>query len=59
MSAWMSVGNVRDASLADIVSGAAMAEATASITAAPSAGHCDPDQECSPGTPGSGCTPKK
>lgn len=58
MSSWMSVGNVHEAPLAAIVGGAAMAEAVASIPAAPSDGGCDPDQECSPGTPGSGCNPK-
>lgn len=58
MSSWMSVGNVHETPLAAIVGGAAMAAATASIPAAPSAGGCDPDQECSPGTPGSECTPK-
>ncbi|WP_243719698.1 radical SAM/SPASM domain-containing protein [Actinomadura sp. KC06] len=35
MASWMSVGNVREASLADIVSGTTMAQAVASITAAP------------------------
>ncbi|TDB72943.1 radical SAM/SPASM domain-containing protein [Actinomadura sp. KC216] len=59
MSAWMSVGNVHETALADIVGGAAMAEATASISAATCKGGCAPDHECSPGTPGSDCTPKE
>ncbi|WP_433233990.1 radical SAM protein [Actinomadura nitritigenes] len=59
MSSWMSVGNVQQASLAAIVGGAAMAEATTSIRAVtrPNDG-CDPDDECSPGHPGSGCNPR-
>ncbi|WP_243725703.1 radical SAM protein [Actinomadura rubrisoli] len=59
MSQWMSVGNIQDAALADILGGAAMAEANASIRAvARLGGACDPDEECSPGSPGSGCTPR-
>ncbi|MEI5523601.1 radical SAM protein [Streptomyces brasiliscabiei] len=60
-SAWP-VGNVRAASLADILGGAAMASAQASIRSAVTSGTkpCTPDtdDECSPGTPGSECTPK-
>ncbi|GAA4104169.1 radical SAM/SPASM domain-containing protein [Actinomadura miaoliensis] len=59
MSAWMSVGNVHDQALADILGGAVMAEATATIrTVAQSDDGCDPDDECSPGTPLSGCNPR-
>lgn len=57
-SSWMSVGNVRDKPLAAILSGAAMAEANASIRAVARLGVCDPDEECNPGSPGSGCSPR-
>jgi radical SAM protein with 4Fe4S-binding SPASM domain len=55
---WMGVGNVHQAPLAAIVGGTAMAEAHASIRATARSGGCEPDQECKPGTPGSGCSPK-
>lgn len=58
MSGWMSVGNVHHEPLGAIVGGAVMAEATAAIGAVPRSGGCDPDQECSPGTPGSECNPR-
>jgi MoaA/NifB/PqqE/SkfB family radical SAM enzyme len=57
-STWLSVGNVQDTPLADILNGTAMAEANASIRAAARSGPCEPDEECSPGTPGSECNPK-
>ncbi|WP_262401759.1 hypothetical protein [Actinomadura sp. CNU-125] len=57
-STWMGVGDVHEASLADILGGAAMADAAASIRAVAQDGGCDPDQECSPGVPGSGCNPR-
>lgn len=58
-STWMSVGNVRDQALADILNGAAMRSANQAITAAPrTRTGCDPDVECSPGHPGSGCNPR-
>lgn len=60
-TAW-SVGNVRTASLADILGGAAMASAQASIRSARTSSAFDPcgptDDECTPGTPGSSCTPR-
>ncbi|WP_149823739.1 radical SAM protein [Streptomyces tailanensis] len=60
-TAW-SVGNVQAASLADILGGAAMASAQASIRDAVASGTkpCTPDtdDECTPGTPGSECTPR-
>jgi MoaA/NifB/PqqE/SkfB family radical SAM enzyme len=59
MSTWVGVGNVRDQALADILTGTAMANATATIrSAAGSDGPCEPDEECSPGHPGSGCNPR-
>ncbi|WP_433227655.1 radical SAM protein [Actinomadura formosensis] len=58
MSGWMSVGNVHEEPLATIVGGTAMAEAIAAIRAVPRTGACDPDQECTPGHPGSECNPR-
>lgn len=62
LSAWLGVGNVRDAPLAAILGGAAMARANASIRrAAAPRGDCSPgdnDDECSPGFPGTECSPK-
>ncbi|MGY4959002.1 radical SAM/SPASM domain-containing protein [Streptomyces nigrescens] len=57
------VGNVQDSPLATILSGSAMAEANASIRAATMGGDDDDDDggnddECSPGFPGSECTPR-
>ncbi|WP_405887891.1 radical SAM/SPASM domain-containing protein [Streptomyces sp. NBC_01136] len=64
-SAWLNVGNVKDTPLADILGGAAMGAANASIRkchggSSGTAAACTPDtdDECSPGTPGSECTPK-
>ena len=58
MSSWISVGNVHDAPLAAIVDSAAMAEATSTIGTMTGQGGCEPDDECTPGTPGSECNPK-
>ncbi|MBE1532703.1 radical SAM/SPASM domain-containing protein [Actinomadura algeriensis] len=57
-STWMGVGDIRSAALVDIVGGAAMADATASIRAVARGGGCDPDQECTPGFPNSECNPR-
>ncbi|WP_405593144.1 radical SAM/SPASM domain-containing protein [Streptomyces sp. NBC_01092] len=65
-SGWLSVGNVKETPLADILSGPVMVGANASIRNARGPGSlengkaCTPDtdDECSPGTPGSECTPK-
>lgn len=58
-STWMSVGDVRDQPLGDILTGAAMRSANQVITGAPrTSTACDPDTECSPGHPGSGCSPR-
>ncbi|QXJ22838.1 radical SAM protein [Actinomadura graeca] len=56
MSEWMGVGNVQTESLADILGGVALSRAKATIqemTDGP-----DDDDECSPGFPGSGCSPR-
>ncbi|SDG22712.1 Radical SAM superfamily enzyme, MoaA/NifB/PqqE/SkfB family [Sinosporangium album] len=61
-STWMRVGDVRDTSLADILHSAEMARANSAIQVA-----CGPDEdesdgdddECSPGFPGSGCSPRR
>ncbi|GAA1717761.1 radical SAM/SPASM domain-containing protein [Streptomyces yatensis] len=66
---WMDVGNVRDTPLVTILGGDAMAEANTVIRAATGSDPCDPDSssgcdpdnvpdECSPGFPGSECTPR-
>ncbi|WP_405948465.1 radical SAM/SPASM domain-containing protein [Streptomyces prunicolor] len=62
-SRWLSVGNVQDTPLAAILGSPAMASANASILdrwVPGEFGACSPDtdDECSPGTPGSECTPK-
>ncbi|WP_327430557.1 radical SAM protein [Streptomyces sp. NBC_01236] len=62
-SAWLSVGNVKDAPLASILNGPAMARTNASIRSRRNPDDfdgCTPDtdDECSPGTPGSECTPR-
>ncbi|WP_323391856.1 radical SAM/SPASM domain-containing protein [Streptomyces jumonjinensis] len=44
-SGWMSAGNIRDTALADILDGAAMAEANRFIRGAVGRGDCGPDQE--------------
>jgi len=56
-STWMGVGNVRNTSLASILGGPAMQVANASIRAR-SGGDDDGDDECTPGFPGSECTPR-
>jgi sulfatase maturation enzyme AslB (radical SAM superfamily) len=66
-STWMGVGQVQEAGLAAIVSGAVMLEAVALIQAtAVRADPCDPkddddddnEDECGPGFPGSSCSPR-
>ncbi|WP_406331875.1 radical SAM protein [Streptomyces sp. NBC_00203] len=62
-SAWLSVGNVKEAPLASILNGPAMARTNASIRSRRNPDGfdgCTPDtdDECSPGTPGSECTPR-
>lgn len=62
-SRWLTVGNVHDTPLAAILGSPAMASANASILdrwVPGGFGACSPDtdDECSPGTPGSECTPK-
>ncbi|MGX2996135.1 radical SAM protein [Streptomyces sp. JNUCC 64] len=61
-SAWMNVGNVRAATLAEILTGPAMAEAAANIQSVHRGGQCDPscdpNAECTPGYPPSECTPR-
>jgi MoaA/NifB/PqqE/SkfB family radical SAM enzyme len=68
MSAWMGVGNAQEEPLAGILAGAPMAQARDTITAArkddpppPPAPTkpCAPDRWCSPGTPDSGCIPRR
>lgn len=59
-STWMRVGNVHDHDLAAILTSATMAEATRIIREAPHTNDgCDPDHDCTPGFPGSGCSPRK
>lgn len=65
LSGWMSVGNVKAAPLAAILGGSAMnLAATAIRTSTPASAACgpddddDPDTECTPGFPGSSCTPR-
>ncbi|MGA5563965.1 radical SAM protein [Streptomyces platensis] len=61
-STWMGVGNVHDTPLASILSGTAMSQATETIRRAVGRGGEDDDDtnddECSPGFPGSECTPR-
>lgn len=73
-STWMNVGNVQDAPLGAILSGPEITQANATIRAGRNrscgpnspcgpdndAQSCTPDtdDECSPGTPGSECTPR-
>ncbi|NYI97411.1 MoaA/NifB/PqqE/SkfB family radical SAM enzyme [Streptomonospora nanhaiensis] len=70
MSGWLSVGNVQTKPLSTILSGPEMARATSTIRSAkepkdpqdpPNPIHkpCDPDHWCKPGTPGSGCPPRR
>jgi MoaA/NifB/PqqE/SkfB family radical SAM enzyme len=53
----MPVGNVLTSSLAEIMASKAMADAVASIPNGRQV-TCDPDTECSPGTPPSSCGPR-
>jgi MoaA/NifB/PqqE/SkfB family radical SAM enzyme len=55
-SRWMPVGNVLSAPLAEILASPMMAEVTAAIP--DGRGECDPDGDCSPGSPPSSCTPR-
>lgn len=57
-SGWMGVGNVQNAPLGAILAGSAMSEANASIRSVARRGGCEPDTECSPGFPGSSCSPR-
>ena len=59
-STWLRVGNVQEEGLAAILSGAAMAEAVATIqkTAVRGKGDCAPNTECTPGTPPTSCSPR-
>ncbi len=70
-SGWMGVGNVKVSPLAAILGGSAMADANAAIRAEAGDDPCEPDfcdpafcgpdddSECSPGTPGSECMPRR
>ncbi|MQY06129.1 radical SAM protein [Actinomadura macrotermitis] len=55
---WLTVGSVRSMDLATLLNSEAMTRANAAIQNAPRSGACDPDAECSPGSPGSGCNPR-
>ncbi|MFE2870945.1 radical SAM/SPASM domain-containing protein [Embleya sp. NPDC059259] len=59
-SDWMSVGNIRSAPLASILGRNAMKQANASILAKTGGGDDDDDteDECTPGFPGSECSPR-
>jgi hypothetical protein len=59
-SGWLDVGSVQKTGLAAILGGAAMTEAGAAIrTATRGNAPCRPDdEECSPGYPGTECSPK-
>lgn len=59
-SGHLGVGNVEKTDLADILRGSAMAEISAKIRAVTVGGDpCDPTEtECTPGFPGSECTPR-
>jgi MoaA/NifB/PqqE/SkfB family radical SAM enzyme len=62
-STFMGVGNVQEASLASILASSEMAAANATIRqgrSVSSLSACTPDtdDECTPGTPGSECTPR-
>ncbi|MFW5420976.1 radical SAM protein [Nocardiopsis sp. CNT-189] len=67
MSSWMGVGNVADEELSAILSGPAMARAVSKIRAGkkqdgdqpPPQNPCEPDRWCKPGTPNSGCAPRR
>ncbi|MGA2828738.1 MAG: radical SAM protein [Streptosporangiaceae bacterium] len=53
---WLSAGNVRQTPLADILGSPEMAAALATIP--PRTDACDPNTECSPGSPPSSCDPR-
>lgn len=55
-SRWLTVGNVRHAPLADILASPQMTAALATIPQRARA--CDPNTECSPGSPPSSCDPR-
>jgi MoaA/NifB/PqqE/SkfB family radical SAM enzyme len=55
---WLSVGNVRQTPLADILRGPEMVAALATIPAR-NGDPCDPDAECTPGFPPSSCSPRE
>lgn len=62
-STWLTVGNVQDAPLGVILGGPEIAQANSAIrqgrdTSSLAACTPDTDDECTPGTPGSECTPK-
>jgi radical SAM protein with 4Fe4S-binding SPASM domain len=54
---WLSVGNVRQTPLADILASPEMTAALATIPARTD--PCDPDAECQPGFPPSSCSPRE
>ncbi|MFE1963243.1 SPASM domain-containing protein [Streptomyces sp. NPDC059479] len=59
-SGWMGVGNVKNNPLASVLGGSAMKQANTSIRAEAGGGDDDDDNddECTPGFPGSECTPR-
>lgn len=61
-SRWLSVGNVRETPLAEILGGPAMAAALATIPDPaeddPCQPDCDPNEYCPPGFPPSSCDPR-
>ncbi|MEC3994821.1 radical SAM protein [Actinacidiphila sp. DG2A-62] len=62
-SAWIDTGNVKETPLADILGGAQMQSASTAIRSVtvgkdPCGPDDDNDDECSPGYPGSECTPR-
>jgi MoaA/NifB/PqqE/SkfB family radical SAM enzyme len=62
MSAWMGVGNVREASLTAILTGEAMADAVTAVQTAHTNGTnpCNPDNTCEPDcAPKNPCDPRK
>jgi MoaA/NifB/PqqE/SkfB family radical SAM enzyme len=56
-SRWMPVGNVMTTPLSEILTSRAMADAVAAIPPQ-RARACDPEAECSPGSPPSSCQPR-
>ncbi|MBM9508761.1 radical SAM/SPASM domain-containing protein [Actinacidiphila acididurans] len=57
-SSFLDVGNVRERPLADILGGDQMRQATAAMGSVARSGACEPDEECSPGYPGTECNPR-